>query len=385
MTVLQDYITSCKLTGGGVNTAFPNGLPSGEPVINEVTGEFGQGNILTLVVSNSTIKNSSQTLFAVGDATQNGSNARDILAGSDVSNTSNYKHSTAQSFMGSGAALIANMQAGIAGPTDAYIDLNSMDEVYFSSVNKIDILTAGLDSEGPQLKQNRLNADVGHSGEPMMTSTVFWDTDDVSIISSNNDWFVGKGFNTIDAANGDYLISGFGNWQRYQMYWKRSSNDTTDGSLWALTTDQRDGTDYFGGREFWPDYRDMNDPDQINVIPSPEVWIPLHKHFTKSVTDSASSGMNKAWLPFFKRDSAVIDVASDGIFINDSLERVELINAVNYQTATKRVIQKQILRATSSISFECYEANFTPSDNIYAVTFNADGHFSDGKLIRAGI
>jgi len=392
--IVQSATIQLKDRGGPPWGSVAADLPLGSPSITGFTGTFGQGNTLTLNVSNSTVKNTSQVAFHTGDSLQDGITARDILAGSETTNISSYKHSTADSFMGSGASLISNMQAGGAGGTDSYINLASMEEVYFSTVNKIDVNVAGLDSEGQQLKQNRLNTGYdGSHGTPLITSTVLYNTDDVNVTSTNNDIFTYNSWVSSDSAISDYTVSGFGNWVRRQMYWKASTLDVADGSIWWLDTDQRDGTDYFGGREFWaPDwettgigYRDINDPDQQNVVPSPAVWIPLNKHVTKNTIDDTTDNMNRAWLPYFKRDSSQIDVAVDGIYINDSLERVELINAPTYELATKRVVQEQQVRGLSSISFKCYEANFIASDSIYAVTFNSDGQFSTGTLIRTGV
>lgn len=94
--------------------------------------------------------------------------------------------------------------------------------------------------------------------------------------------------------------------------------------------------------------------------------------------------MQRIWLPFYKRESAQIDVYVDGVYVNDSCERVELGNAPTWEACTKRAVQKQTNRQASSIAFECYEAQFAASDDVYAFVFNQDGVYSAGHLIRNG-
>jgi hypothetical protein len=352
------------------------------PSISSFSGTYGQGNSLTLNVSGTTDKNSTQLIFMSGVVASDGD---DALPNQPALNASNYKHNVVDSFMGTGACLLAEMAVSAAGSEDTYWEFPAQSELYMSIVAKLEFNTVGINTDGQQLKMTRFNAGTGHSGEPVATRTQFWNTDDVVITTMNGDLFMGLAWDTIDAHNEDIRNNGLGNWNRTQMYWKASDNDVANGSDWWMETDQRDGTDYFGGREWFPSYRDLNDPDQINVWPTPpSIYKPLIKHVTRTAADSNQNGMTKAWLPFFKRNSSQIDSYVDGVFINDSLERVELGNASTWIASTKRVIQEQTNRGSSSIVFNCYEANFVASDDVYAFVFNTDGEYSTGHLIRAG-
>lgn len=360
----------------------PSGAVSGTPVISGFSGSFGQGNTITLNVSNVTTKNSTQVMFAVGDSGQNGVDATTILPNQPALDASNYKHSTAKSFMGSGASLLAEMQTGATGSEDTYVDLGSpQDAIYFSSLSWVDVNTVGANTDGQQLKLQRFNAEGGHSGEPMLAQTLFWNTDDV-VMTNDYVYLFTTGRNTSSPKNNKYSVSGFGNWKRTQMYWQASDVDQDNGSVWLLEHDERDGTTYHGGAE-WTTGNAFNDPSVLQST-NPEIWIPKQNWCTRRSSDSASQNMTKVWLPFYKRGSSQVDVYVDGIYINNSLERVELGNASTYETCTKRVVQEQTNRQSSSIAFECYEANFTASDDIYAFAFNEFGEYSVGHLIRSG-
>lgn len=389
MTISVNLNSYAVNADGSKNSNYPNGDKPAE--ITSVSGTYGQGNELTLTTTQATTKNTTQLMFACGDSAENGNDATAIVASQPVSNASNYKHSTAKSHMGTGASLLAQMQSGAGGSIDPYIQLASpQSELYFSSLVNIDINTAGLDSESQQLKMQRFNAEAGSSGEPALGRTLFWGTDDTNVTSSHSTIFSGAGLQYWPAARSFYELGLLGDkWFRTQMYWKASDVDTANGAIWYLESNETDGDTYLSARGPWPDYEDMNDPDQSN--PSADIstwykqWTPMDKLVTRRTGDSAGQNIDKVWLPFFKRDSSQIDVYVDGIYINDSCERVELGNASTYEACTKRVIQKQTNRQSGSIAFECYEGNLTTSDNVYAFVFNEDGTYSQGYLIRAAV
>lgn len=377
---------------GSINSLYPLGdkpLGGGPATISSFTGTFGQGNSIELTASNVTTKNTTQLLFFTGDPAENGNDANTLLQNQPVSNASNYKHTTTKSYMGSGASILASMASSASGSVDPYIDLGSpQDAIYFSTVLNLNVNTAGLDTESQQLKMQRLTGNTTSSSSPALGRTFFWGTDDVNITDSFGTMFTGGGPSYEPADRRLWELGLLGDkWLRTQMYWRASSLDTANGSLWFMDSNETDGVTYLSARGAFPDYEDFNDPDasnpNIDISTWNKQWTPMNKHITRRTSDSANQSMQVVWLPFFKRDSSQVDSYIDGIYVNNSCERVELGDASTWETCTKRVIQKQTNRTSSSVTFECYEANFAPTDNIYAFIFNEFGEYSTGHLIRA--
>lgn len=294
-----------------------------------------------------------------------------------------YVASTADSWLGSGASIVAQTTAGSSwktGASNPTINHETISECYYSLMFKADMINYGLNAEGLQIKFERPMVYTGHTG--MIDQILFYNETGSGAAYGNvgtlgGNW-AGNSSGAFCTVNNAGLAFMFNNWCKKIGYYKPNQSGKKNGSVYHYVRDETTKSVLFN----FIDTGIANANDQRYTTSVSTFAEPVY-YFDDN---GASSSASQFWLPFFKRNSAVFNMYIDALIANDSPEAVWLINGTDIDLAFntgKSVHIPQLTRNGTQITATCYLGDLTISDNIYAVVFNSNGRASVPVLVRA--
>lgn len=356
--------------------------PGAAPEISSFSGTFGQGNTMTLNGSFSAERDG-MVAYMRGDPNNLGASPAELVD-FNGSAASDYKHSTERAFGKSGASLRADWFDGNPQNNGANIRLPAKSRKLFLSAEVfMDLSGWNADTSGtaaaPQVKFMRLLGESGsHTTLPTQhIQTKWFDSRNGAGVGLDYPFSTNIGnFRNEQGASFDWgSPPGLTGWQRWILYGEVSTTETSeDGRMFARMINHVDNTIHHCDRTY---------VDGSPTMHSDRSWLaPAVKNFEHGANPDPR--WINAMLPFYKINVDNLVVFVDLVGVNDTPERVELGNNPSMDDCTKLVLQKQLSRNGSTITFEVEEGNFAATDNIYAFVVNGDTQYTAGTLIRAG-
>lgn len=295
-----------------------------------------------------------------------------------------YGVTVADSFLGTGACIVANTVIGQNWTlqSNPIISLGSHDECYYSYMRKTIMNVWGDNSPIPQIKLERpLVKSGGHAGA--QATIIFFGTaagvyDGTGQTQCN--WEANAPTSAYGEPSNAALGAHFNAWIRTWGYHKKNTDGVSNGGIFKCMKNESTKTSYFN---FVGGGKNQNDTRTGSSSLTPF----FNPRYVAETTSETYDGIGQEfWLPFFKQASTQLDMYVDGLIINDSPESVWLINGTNVDTAMatgKAVHIPQSSRSGSTITATVWLGDLLTSDNIYVTVFNSNGTYSTPVLVRA--
>lgn len=296
-----------------------------------------------------------------------------------------YGVTTSDSFLGTGACIVANTVLGLpwTAQGNPIINFGNHDECYYSYMRKTVMNVWGDNAEGLQIKLERpLIKSGGHTGA--LSSIIFYNTTGANSYAGTGQtqmsWEANSASPSYGSPTNASLTEHFGAWVRTWGYHRKNASSTSNGAVFYCIKNETSKTCYFN---FTGGGKNANDSRTGSSSLTPF----FNPRYVAESSNGTYDGIGQEfWLPFFKRNSAQLDMYVDGLIINDSPESVWLINGTNVDTAMatgKAVHIPQSSRSGSTITATVWLGDLLTSDNIYVTVFNSNGTYSTPVLARA--
>lgn len=289
-----------------------------------------------------------------------------------------YVVSTGDSWYGTGASLVAETTDGNswkAGSASPIITHESLTEFYYSLRFKIEVIDYGVGAEAPQIKFQRPLVFSGHEGT--LLPILFFNEDGTTNQLQAN--YYGQASSSYYSEDQAVLDNIWEDWHTSIGYYKFNNSGKKDGCVFQFMKNENSKLPYFN----FLNAANINCNDQRFTGDLNEFFNPVY-YFESLLSPQNST---QFWLPFFKRNSTVINMWIDGLIANSSPESVWLIAGDDIDVAHstgKAVHIPQTSRSLTEIVVTVYMGDFIPSDDIYVYVRNSNGRNSEPVLVRAG-
>lgn len=349
-----------------LNALLPHNLYAANIQTNNIIGTASNGNQVTVTGIGFGNKTKAEPLSFINGNIENGINGSTFQANNwrvDTGANVPPKYTNIDAHSGNQSLLFPLRAPSASTPGWSQVIFDSgvggHENWYFTTWVKLD----KKDSCSTfQWKSWRLSSSPGYgvAEEPNKTSVILfdnWSYDNGTRWGNNfahGYYNGGTSGGTASAPADQYLI---GEWQRVEVFYNR-----------ALSPNQRTGTMTLrrvgraGDLVHKTDYMTHDADDGI--------WRYLRLGQYYGNLQGCTSGQ--------------LDVFYDDIYIDNSIARIEIGNASNFDNCTQREIQEPLTWNDNSISVRFNQGGFNQTDNLYLFVINANGDISTGIPIQIG-